>query len=178
MAKDLAIGYNTLRNYLDYLRLLYIIDELEPYFPPDIKTIGKTRKLFFADTGMMEAVPGKDERAIYGDPQRVGSLLETFVHNELMAHIYAFREGQWRLYHYRDGRQREIDFVLEDWEGNLYAIEVKSGVTAGAEDVRHLVWFEENVARSRPFFPIILHTGSRRYTLGNVHVVPMAFLWE
>jgi hypothetical protein len=55
-----------------------------------------------------------------------GNLLETFVVNELLKQVTWLDQpvtvGHWRTY---DGD--EVDFVVEDDEGRVLAIEVKSG---------------------------------------------------
>ena len=110
------------------------------------------------------------------DPDKSGKIVETFVFTELAAQIDL--SGDYSLYQYRDIDNREIDFVVEDADGNLAGIEVKAGSGVGKNDFRHLAWFRDHLAKGRRFVGIVLYSGSETLSFGNgMLAVPMSVLW-
>jgi predicted AAA+ superfamily ATPase len=65
-----------------------------------------------------------------------GKLMETFVFQELAAQI-DFYDDDYSLYQYRDNRNREIDFVVED-KNVVYAVECKLSAAPKLSRGNHL----------------------------------------
>ncbi|MBQ3315824.1 MAG: ATP-binding protein, partial [Kiritimatiellae bacterium] len=87
--------------------------------------------------------------------------------------------GEYSLYQYRDIDKREIDFIVEDADGNLAGVEVKAGAGVGKNDFRHLEWFREHLTKGRRFVGIVLYSGSETLSFGNgMLAVPMSVLWS
>ncbi len=61
---------------------------------------------------------------LYKDSDKSGKITETFVYNQLAPQVDLERNVS--LYHWRDSRKREIDFIIET-EDEIFGIEVKSG---------------------------------------------------
>ncbi|MEY3182406.1 MAG: hypothetical protein RLZ35_391 [Pseudomonadota bacterium] len=107
-----------------------------------------------------------------------GKLLETFVFTQLAALIEA-QEDSYSLYHYRDREKREIDFLLENEEGDILGIEVKAGSAVTHEQFKHLRWFAENIAKNQQFIGIVLYTGENVVPFGEgFWAVPMHLMWS
>lgn len=82
------------------------------------------------------------------------------------------------LYHWRDSRKREIDFIIET-EDEIFGIEVKSGTEIKIDAFKHLEWFRNNLAKEKTFTGLILYTGERTMTWSNgMFAVPINNLWE
>ena len=111
------------------------------------------------------------------DADKVGKIVETFVFAELAAQIDL--SGDYSLYQYRDIDKREIDFIVEDADGNLAGVEVKAGSGVGKNDFRHLAWFRDHLAKGRRFVGIVLYSGRETLSFGNgMLAVPMSVLWS
>lgn len=111
------------------------------------------------------------------DADKVGKIVETFVFAELAAQIDL--SGDYSLYQYRDIDKREIDFIVEDADGNLAGVEVKAGSGVGKNDFRHLAWFRDRLAKGRRFVGIVLYSGRETLSFGNgMLAVPMSVLWS
>ena len=96
--------------------------------------------------------------------------------NELAAQTDFYR---YSLYHYRDRQKREIDFIVKNDVGDLLGIEVKSGSAVSRDDVRHMAWFKNNIAKEREFIGIVLYAGEETLPLGDdMYAVPIAALWN
>ena len=77
----------------------------------------------------------------------------------------------------RDGKKREIDFIVERNDGALLGVEVKAGAV-GASDFSNLKWFAANIARGA-FTGIVVHAGKDVLPFGDgFYAVPFAALAE
>ncbi len=111
------------------------------------------------------------------DGEMNGKLLETFVFNQLSAHLDV-HESDYELTHYRDGNKREVDFVVEREDGAVLGIEVKAASVIDKSTFKHLIWFRDNIAAKREFIGIVLYTGEHVASFGDgLWAVPMSSLW-
>ncbi|RJP26384.1 MAG: DUF4143 domain-containing protein [Candidatus Omnitrophota bacterium] len=96
--------------------------------------------------------------------------------NEIAAQVDAGR-GEYQLFHYRDREKREIDFLVEREDQALLGIEIKAGSAIGKNDFRHLRWFQDHIAKDRPFIGIVLYAGEQAGVMGeNLWAVPYSNL--
>ena len=173
----LSIQRPTVESYINALETLYIVERVSPWTQTDYGRVGKQHKLFMTDGGLMSSILRWNETQVALDADRSGKLIETFAFNELAAQIDA-SGGLYELSHYRDREQREIDFVVERNDGALLGIEVKAGSALGDGDFKHLKWFQEHIAKDRPFTGIVLYSGVHAGSMGsNLWAVPFGSLW-
>ena len=76
----------------------------------------------------------------------MGNLIENYVYSELLKHT-TYSSKSTKIYHYRDG-DFEVDLVLEQNNGNIIGIEVKSTATIKSSDLRGLVKLAQNSSDS------------------------------
>ena len=178
IGSGLSIQRPTIESYINSLEALYLAERINPWARSDYARIGKQSKLFMADSGLMASLPGWQMDDVRLDPDRSGKLVETFAFNEIMAHIDA-ADGRYELFHYRDREKREIDFLIEREDNALLGIEIKAGSAVGKNDFKHLRWFQNNLAKKRPFVGIILYTGEIPVSFGsNLWAIPFGLLWS
>ena len=167
----------TFTEYLGTLERYYLCERVEAWSGTDYARVGKRPKWFVCDTGLMASVLNWRMKDVELDSDRSGKLVETFVFGELVAQVEMTRGCS--LYQYRDSEKREIDFVVENADGDLVGIEVKAGSNVGREDFRHLAWFRDNLAKGRTFHGIVLYTGAHTLSFGDrLRAVPIATLWS
>ena len=136
--------------------------------------IGKREKMFATDSSLVANILGWSEDEAYIDASKSGKLVETWVCNQIAA--IAEANAKYAISHYRDGKKREIDFIVERTDGALLGIEVKSGAV-GTEDFKHLKWFARNLAGERQFTGIVLYAGDHTLRFGEgFYAVPLAAL--
>jgi predicted AAA+ superfamily ATPase len=126
---------------------------------------------------MMASVLGWDPDEVLMNNDRSGKLVESFVFHELAAQIDL--DNQYRLFHYRDRADREIDFLVERGDGAVLGIEVKAGHSVSSSDFKAWKWFADNrKADKGQYTGIVLYAGDRTIRFsGNMLAVPMAALW-
>jgi predicted AAA+ superfamily ATPase len=178
IGSGLSIQRPTIESYINTLEALYLAERVSPWTKSDYARIGKQSKLYMADSGLMASLLGWHMDDVRLNPDRSGKLVETFAFNEIMAHVDA-ADGRYELFHYRDREKREIDFLIEREDSALLGIEVKAGSAVGENDFKHLKWFQNNLAKKRPFVGIILYTGEIPASFGdNLWAVPFGLLWS
>lgn len=177
ICSGLSIRRPTVESYINALQALYVVDSVRPWIKTDYDRVGKKSKLFFADTGLMCSILNWSQDQVRLDPDRVGKLIETLVYNELSAQIDA-SNGEYRLYHYRDRANREIDFLIEREDNAILGIEVKTGLNVNHKDFAHLQWFKDNLAKEKPFIGIVLYSGEFVLPFGpDMWAVPYGKIW-
>ncbi len=178
ITSSMGIANQTLDSYLGVLENTYLTDKLHPWLKTDYERVNKQSKYFITDTGLMAALLNWKAQDLLLDTDKSGKIFETFVYNQLIA-LVELQNNQYELYHYRDREKREIDFIIQDNESNIYGIEVKSGSSVTKDQFKHLKWFRENLAKNKSFTGIVLYTGEHVVSFGeNMFAIPMNNLWE
>jgi hypothetical protein len=72
---------------------------------------------------------------------------------------------------------REVDLVLETWDGRVLAIEVKAGGRVPGESMAGFRFLKDKLG-DRFLGGLALHLGQRAYTYeGKLHILPIDRLW-
>lgn len=145
LARDVGIAPSTANHWLSMLEASGQVILLEPWFSNRTKSIVKSPKLYFADTGLLCALLNiRSEEALLQSPA-VGAVWETFVFAQ-------FRDRERRagrvgsLFFWRD-RTREVDFVV-DVGGRLELFEAKWTELPDASDTVNLNFVRDVVGKS------------------------------
>lgn len=138
-----SISNDTFADYMNCLYRRHLIDDM-PSFSPNVRSdarIGKSPKRHLTDVSLAVAAMRLNAQMLRNDLRTTGFLFEALCEHDLQ--IYAEHEGG-RLFHYRDGRGREIDAVVEAEDGRWGAFEIKLGagqIDAAAENLRRMEEF-------------------------------------
>lgn len=174
---SMGIANQTLDSYIGVLENTYLVDKLYPWLKTDYERVNKQGKYFITDTGLMASLLNWRTEDLLLDADKSGKIFETFVYNQLIAQIDL--NSQYEMYHYRDREKREIDFIIQDTDNNIYGIEVKAGSSVKKEQFKYLNWFKNNLAKGKNFIGIVLYTGEHIIPFGqNLLAVPMNNLWD
>lgn len=81
------------------------------------------------------------------------------------------------LFHFRDRDQNEVDLVLENAQGQIVGIEVKTAASVTRRGFSGLDWLA-SLAGKRFVQGIVLHDGERPLSFAdNLRAVPFASVW-
>lgn len=175
LAAKVGLSKATTENYLTTLKALFLFDQLPAWAKSDYALLGKRPKWIANDTGMMSSLLKWNAEDVYLDESRSGKFVESWVYQQIAA--LADTMGDIGLTHYRDNKQREIDFMVERPDGALLGLEVKAG-SVSHSDFANLKWFASNLART-PFTGIVLYSGSETLRFGEgFYAVPLSALGE
>jgi predicted AAA+ superfamily ATPase len=178
IGSSLGVTRPTLNSYLGALETIYLTETLPCWTATDYARVGKSPKFFFCDSGLVTSILGWSLDNVLLDSDRSGKLLETFIFNELSAHVDA-QKPLYRLFHYRDRVGHEIDFLITREDGALLGIEVKASRSISYSDFKHLSWFQSNLAKENSFTGIVFYAGEHTLSFGNsLWAVPIGALWK
>jgi predicted AAA+ superfamily ATPase len=110
-----------------------LLRTLPPWHDNEIKRLVKAPKLHFLDSGLLTALRNLSPERLQADRTVFGSLLETFVLAELLK-LATWNGGHFEFHHFRDRYDNEVDVVIEDQDGHVVGIEVKSSATVSSGD--------------------------------------------
>lgn len=153
IARDVGISAPTVKNWLSMLEASFIIHFLEPSTNNLGKSIVKTPKLYFVDSGLMchlLRLSSKEELIL---SRYKGAAVETFA----VAEMLKYRLNQAKkpnLTFFRDSKGFEVD-TIADWN-NTFAIEIKSSIAPeaklSANTKKYLELLDDETARNVVFY--------------------------
>lgn len=194
LAADMSYGdeqrqpdEQTVKHYLQMLKDLYLLTDLEGWEPPmRAKSRVRTKpKRYFIDPSLPAAVLGASPSALLRDTQTLGNLFETLCIRDLSVYLSAMPGAGNRIAYYRDDKGLEVDVIVELSDGRWGAIEIKlSDLKATDENAAKLKAFRHKICgnpkgqvREPEFMMFLTGRGGRAYCREDgILVVPIATL--
>jgi predicted AAA+ superfamily ATPase len=156
LARSLGTDFKTVQSYVNLLEQLLLVRTVQPWHANVGKRLTKRPKLYVRDSGIVHSLLGiRTSVDLLGHPVAGGSW-EGFVHQQ----IATLNNGQFRIYFYRTSAGAEIDILLQFDDGELWAIEVKSGFVPSARR-----GFYEAIQDLSPKRAVVVYGGTDRYPL-------------
>ncbi|MDR0755982.1 MAG: DUF4143 domain-containing protein [Puniceicoccales bacterium] len=156
LAENLALSSPTVNTYIDLLVDLLWVRRLKPFYANTKKRLIKTPKIYIRDSGLTHALLGiVDYNQLLGHPI-LGVSFEGFVIETLLS---VTRQKLIPSF-YRTSAGAEIDLLLEFSQGDVWAIEIKSGVMPKKSKGFHIAI--EDVKPTKAF---IVHGGRGQYPM-------------
>ena len=175
------ISDQTVSEYLDVFRRLYIIED-QPPFNPNVRSsvrVKQMSKRHLTDPSIACSLLGLDENGLISDLETMGFLFEALCERDLW--IYAQSLGG-KLFHYQDYKEKEIDAVVEMQDGTWGAFEIKLGanqIDAAAKnllDIRNRM-LKEDEGRAPQLLCVICGLSNAAYRREDgVCVIPITSL--
>lgn len=168
----------TLKDYLDVLDRLHIIENQEAYSENyrSKERIGKSPKRHLTDPSLACACLNLNADKLLKDLKTFGFLFESLVERDLRIYI-EYLGGH--LYHFRDNvTGLEVDSILEFSNGDYAAVEIKLGYNAIDSAKKDLLKFYDNMITKPKFMCII--TGNFTSVVKDketgIYIVPITAL--
>lgn len=177
---DRNINPDTLDEYLQALKDLYIIQDIEAWNPNfrSKTVIVTTPTRHFVDTSIAAGCLNISPADLLNDPKTFGLFFEDFVVKELSIYSQSL-DGEIR--HFRDGNGLECDAVIHLKNGKYGLIEIKLGgkelIKEGLSALNNLNnKIKANNQKEPSFSMIITASGDAYTTKEGVHIVPINML--
>jgi uncharacterized protein len=178
---EVGLEPRTADNYVRLLEALFLVRKLPAWGRTLRARATKAPKLHLVDSGLAAHLMGVNARKLERrDPAAIvefGHLLETFVVGELL------KQASWlddvdHIGHWRTSDGAEVDLIIETFDGDVVAFEVKAHQEAGGRDAGGLRALRDSLGEQfRAGF--ILNTGPVAYRLEDrIHVCPIDRLWH
>ena len=175
------VSERTIIEYLDVLKRLYIIEEIEAW-NPNIRSktaIRTSPKKSMIDPSLAVAALGCSPKELMLDIRTYGLLFENLVNRDLSVYVNSI-DGTIR--HYRDRYNLECDNIIHFENGKYALVEVKLGGTKIKEAESHLLTLQNLIIQNQPklgkpeFLMVITGTDMAYTTEKGVMVVPIGCL--
>lgn len=162
--------------YESALAQVGLVSRVPAWSTNSLTRLSKASKITFLDTGLMAAVNGWSLADLELDGGKRGQTIENFVVQQIRTETENLGVT---LHHLRNSSgTHEIDFLLEDRNGALVAIEIKASQIVDDDDAKHLRWLQkEHPTKIRA--AIVFYAG--RYPLklkDGVLAIPISALWQ
>ncbi|MGL4483760.1 MAG: ATP-binding protein, partial [Anaerovoracaceae bacterium] len=126
------VSAKTLSSYMNKLEEVFLLEYL-PAWSPNIRSKMRVRtspKYRYADSSIACAAIKATPNSLIGDLKTFGIMFESLCIHDLT--IYAERLDA-NIFHYRDNSGLEVDAIIETFDGNWAAFEIKLGAN-GVQD--------------------------------------------
>lgn len=122
VAQNVGLDKETVEHYIDLLEKTFVIYRLPAFGKNPRNEIKKSRKIYFYDLGIWNAVINNFSPA-RSRINEIGKLWENFVITERLKFL-SYHEIYAHSYFWRNYNRQEIDYI-EERDGNIYAYEIK-----------------------------------------------------
>jgi predicted AAA+ superfamily ATPase len=177
VARDAGLSQPTAHRYLNLLETTYQIERLPVYSTnPSIPLI-KSKKLFWKDSGLGAWLAGiSDEKVLKHRPD-IGFWLEQSIFQTLQS-WRSLSPAHRNIYYWRNQKGNEVDFILEQ-NGDLAALEIKSGSQVTPADAKNLIAFRDSLPKKNSLVrSLVLFDGTTARPLGdNIFALPFGWLF-
>lgn len=181
-ARRLQTSRPAISSYFEWLQTVFLINALPAWSRGISSRPTRQAKFHLIDSGLaaslLEVTP---ESLTAPTATATGPLLETFVFNEIDRQLSS-AEDDIRLSHYRDNQGREIDLVLEGFDGGVVAVEIKATRSPTSSQLQHLAWLRDKLDVAAPGSfrsGVLLHTGDQSGKISDrLYLRPISALWS
>jgi predicted AAA+ superfamily ATPase len=173
LGADAGIRHNTARSWLSVLETSFLIIRIPAWQRNFRKQQIKAPKLHFLDSGLVCFLLGiRTPEELMHHPLK-GPIFESWVVSEVFkARVHLGLEP--RLYHYREARGLEVDFVVDRGSRKILG-EVKAGATINQSFFRNLQRFSDVLQQAGgegEVIPRLIYGGDRGQRRTDIEVVP------
>ena len=168
----------TVYDYLDALSRLMILED-QPAWNTHIRSsyaLRKAPKRHFTDVSLAVAALGADKTSLLNDVKFTGFLFESLATHDLRVYAQA---NDANVYHYRDASGLEIDCIVQKYNGDWCAFEIKLGTgqtDEAARNLNRLVSILDTHIKPPKSLNIITGTGISYTRSDGINVISLASL--
>lgn len=174
-----SLSRPTIYDYLDVLQRLMILED-QPAWSTHIRsthTLRNSAKRHFTDVSLAAAALGANEQTLFNDLKFTGFLFESMVVHDLRVYGQA---NDAKVYHYRDSSGLEVDSIVQKYNGDWCAFEIKLGIGEIEEAAANLLRFAALLDKQKSGIPkslnIITGTGMSYTRKDGINVISFASL--
>ena len=172
IANSIDVDYKTVQSWVSILQASGIVRLLQPFWPNIGKSLTKTPKLYFMDTGLVCHLTRWTTPEQLRNGAVAGHVFETFVVSEVLKSYMNAGANLRDVWFYRDSKKREIDLVIQ--EGHiLHPVEIKTAATVKAEAVKNFKCLKGMEGYEVGFGHVICQAPEPYYVTREVQAIPV-----
>lgn len=157
LAAPLGMSIPAISEWIDILETTGQILLVPPYFENLGKRLIKTPKLYFTDSGLACHLLGIESVAELARSTFHGAIFEGFVASEIVKQ-QVNRGHRRELYHFRDQRGLEVDFIVPRGADDVVLVEAKASRTVYPSAAKSLLVVGQAIGRPR-VRRVVVHGG-------------------
>ena len=169
----------TIYEYINAIKRLMIIEE-QPSWNTHIRSSASLRKApkhHFTDVSLSVASLGVDSNSLLDNLNFTGFLFESLVIHDLRVYAQA---NDAKVYHYRDSNNLEVDAIVQKYNGDWIAFEIKLGTGQIEKAAKNLHKINSTIDKTKVKPPkslnIITGTGISYTRSDGINVISLASL--
>ena len=164
--------HKTVKAWVSVLQASNIVRLLQPFWPNIGKSLTKTPKLYFMDTGLVCHLTRWTTPEQLRNGAVAGHVFETFIVSEVLKSYMNAGANLRDVWFYRDSKKREIDLVIQ--EGRvLHPVEIKTAATVKPDAIKNFKCLEGMEGYEVGFGHVICQTPEPYYVTRDVQAVPV-----
>lgn len=168
VARHLSVSAPTIKQWISILEKSYIIHLLPPVSENEGKTLVKSPKIYFLDSGLLCHLLGISNESELLLSEHKGHIIETFAISEVLKRRYNQGEKD-GVFFYRDKNKVEVDLVIEGKKNQ--AIEIKSDPSPNPKHTKQLNKFVSDIPDIE-YNKYVFYLGDLDIKLDDVQFVP------
>lgn len=178
IARSVGLNAITGKRYRTLLEFMYLTTDIPPWFRNIEKRLVKAPKTYLLDTNLLCHTLGYRLQDLpLHNPTLFGHVLENFVASELIKQL-SFSNTRANLFHFRTSDGKEVDFVLEQPNGQLAGVEVKAAGQVQSSDIKGLQELQQQVGADF-LCGVVLYQGTETVPFAEkLWAVPLPALWH
>lgn len=177
IARDLGLNAVTSKSYRNILKAMFLSFDIKPWYRNIGKRLVKSPKGYLIDTLLLcHLLDWNLDDLQKRKPDLYGHVVENFVATELLK-LLSFSNIRANLMHFRTSDNKEVDFVLEQPNGSLAGIEVKTSDRVSSSDFNGMRVLNDIVGGDF-VCGVVLYSGKDIVRFGEkLFAVPLSNLW-
>ena len=168
IASAVGISRQTVKSWMSLLMESFICFELPAFYSNKLKSLTKSPKLYFYDTGLLCYLLGVKSTEDLMFSANKGQIFENFVISETVKK-YHNSDSDGSLYFYRDNSKREIDLVDATNANDIQLAEIKSTSTFDSKLMKNLKLIGDSLCVKEKDRHLIMNT-DRHYSFNEMNV--------
>ena len=164
LARDIGISPTTSNSWLSVLQASNIISLLEPWHSNKLKSLIKSPKLYFRDTGLLCFLLNVDSSERLAESPLRGPIWESYVYGQIVRSL-RLQAGERQLFFWRD-RSREVDFLL-DRGGTFLLLDAKWSEHPTRADAEGFTHVQKEMNLKEPSSNVLVSRTPNPYPLGE-----------
>jgi predicted AAA+ superfamily ATPase len=174
IGKEVGVSAPTAKRWLSVLVSSGLVFLLQPYHTNQIRTITKTPKLYFLETGLAAYLTRWPNAETLEAGAASGAFFETFVVAEIIKSYYnAGKEPP--IFFYRDSHKNEIDLIFEIGDV-LHPVEIKKSTNPHYADTQVFTKLDALANRQRGTGALVCQANDVVPIGNDTTVLPVGFL--
>jgi predicted AAA+ superfamily ATPase len=143
LSNTLGMKRDTVMKYLNYLEDVFLINRSEFYSKSRASRIKKSRKIYFKNVGLRNALIGTLSDSILNNPDELGKAVETIVKDHSTRLKFCLEPGiDPELYYWKSPLKEEVDIIFEI-DRKPIPVEVKYTDNISNSDLKGIIKFME-----------------------------------